>query len=269
MKRGAGPAREKNGSGGGATGGISSNNNAPKQIKKSVSFRSDVNGAFANAASSLPDPQDVVPQVKSDLAVLPVHNLLVLGGMFYFGLTNNVEGVMLKGYITSLPLEAIYNYMVITNLKKRSKHDNVPLLILSSILVSLVYAVPLFFIIILLGAPVYGYTTKTILLALHLSQLVIGPLACLYSLDFDRFKILFELEDIYYTIFSHSILSQALLTLGGCWLGVIPIPLDWDRPWQQWPITLLVGAYLGGVVGGLVTMAVRLYARSRTVDASG
>lgn len=31
----------------------------------------------------------------------------------------------------------------------------------------------------------------------------------------------------------------------GTWAGAIPIPLDWDRPWQQWPLTCV-----GGCVGG-------------------
>jgi len=36
--------------------------------------------------------------------------------------------------------------------------------------------------------------------------------------------------------------------LGG-WLGAVPIPLDWDREWQKWPVTILCGIYLGYVVG--------------------
>ena len=35
----------------------------------------------------------------------------------------------------------------------------------------------------------------------------------------------------------------------GAWLGAVPIPLDWDRDWQRWPITIVVGMWLGGIVG--------------------
>ena len=38
-------------------------------------------------------------------------------------------------------------------------------------------------------------------------------------------------------------------TLVGCWLGAIPIPLDWDRAWQKWPVTVVTGAYAGWAVG--------------------
>ena len=41
-------------------------------------------------------------------------------------------------------------------------------------------------------------------------------------------------------------------TLLGAWLGAVPIPLDWDRPWQEWPVTIVTGAYLGCVAGKYV-----------------
>jgi len=42
------------------------------------------------------------------------------------------------------------------------------------------------------------------------------------------------------------------MTLGACvgaWLGAIPIPLDWDRNWQRWPVTVVVGMYAGVAIG--------------------
>jgi GPI ethanolamine phosphate transferase 2/3 subunit F len=48
----------------------------------------------------------------------------------------------------------------------------------------------------------------------------------------------------------------------GAWLGAVPIPLDWDREWQKWPITILSGLYggyvLGKTIGGTVTYGMRL-----------
>lgn len=42
----------------------------------------------------------------------------------------------------------------------------------------------------------------------------------------------------------------------GAWCGAVPIPLDWDEPWQKWPVTILTGAYLGYVVGKFAGMYV-------------
>ncbi|KAJ5718974.1 hypothetical protein N7493_007429 [Penicillium malachiteum] len=50
-------------------------------------------------------------------------------------------------------------------------------------------------------------------------------------------------------------------TVLGAWFGAIPIPLDWDRPWQAFPITILAGAYMGYVVGTLVSRTPLLYGK--------
>lgn len=59
----------------------------------------------------------------------------------------------------------------------------------------------------------------------------------------------------------------------GAWCGVIPIGLDWDRPWQvralafvasilqlflpqAWPLTPAYGAIFGHVLGSLVAFSV-------------
>jgi phosphatidylinositol glycan class F len=42
------------------------------------------------------------------------------------------------------------------------------------------------------------------------------------------------------------------MSIGACvgaWVGAIPIPLDWDREWQKWPVTIIAGLYAGAVVG--------------------
>jgi phosphatidylinositol glycan class F len=41
-------------------------------------------------------------------------------------------------------------------------------------------------------------------------------------------------------------------TCVGAWLGAVPIPLDWDREWQKWPVTIVTGAYIGFAIGKLV-----------------
>ena len=39
----------------------------------------------------------------------------------------------------------------------------------------------------------------------------------------------------------------------GGWLGAVPIALDWDREWQKWPCTVVVGVVMGWAVGRLLT----------------
>jgi len=39
---------------------------------------------------------------------------------------------------------------------------------------------------------------------------------------------------------------------------VIPIGLDWDRPWQAYPLTPAAGASLGYMAGALLALGVNL-----------
>lgn len=38
----------------------------------------------------------------------------------------------------------------------------------------------------------------------------------------------------------------------GTWAGVIPLALDWDRPWQAYPLTPAFGMLVGYAIGGYV-----------------
>ncbi|KAK8678880.1 hypothetical protein V6N13_144358 [Hibiscus sabdariffa] len=44
----------------------------------------------------------------------------------------------------------------------------------------------------------------------------------------------------------------------GAWFGAWPMPLDWEHPWQDWPICVSYGAMAGYVVGmvGSIGLAV-------------
>jgi phosphatidylinositol glycan class F len=37
----------------------------------------------------------------------------------------------------------------------------------------------------------------------------------------------------------------------GAWVGAFPIPLDWDRPWQRWPVSCAAGAMVGALFANL------------------
>ena len=47
-------------------------------------------------------------------------------------------------------------------------------------------------------------------------------------------------------------LAGAMGTLGGVWLSCAAIPLDWDRPWQKWPIPAVFGAFFGYAAGVVI-----------------
>ncbi|XP_006303325.2 phosphatidylinositol-glycan biosynthesis class F protein isoform X1 [Capsella rubella] len=47
----------------------------------------------------------------------------------------------------------------------------------------------------------------------------------------------------------------------GGWFGAWPMPLDWERPWQEWPICVCYGAIGGYIVGQIFSLSLMLYVR--------
>lgn len=97
---------------------------------------------------------------------------------------------------------------------------------------------------VLFGAPLTTHQPHTLLLALHTSLLTTLPLIYVHGLDAQKWREIASLS-----VSVDGVFGAALGTLLGAWVGAVPIPLDWDREWQKWPVTIVTGAYVGCVVG--------------------
>lgn len=101
--------------------------------------------------------------------------------------------------------------------------------------------------LILFGAPITTHHEHTLLCAAHVSFLGVIPLVYVQGLAGATWKdivaLLQPIDEVY---------GSLIGTVLGAWLGAVPIPLDWDREWQKWPITIVTGAYIGFAVGKLV-----------------
>lgn len=129
--------------------------------------------------------------------------------------------------------------------------------VLATIL-SLLMSVLVFGLLILFGAPTSSFVYETFLCAVHISILSVQPLVFVYNLDSNIWK-----DIISANLPLNGVYGASVGTWVGAWLGAIPIPLDWDRPWQQWPITILVGSYLGTAVGTLIGALYRKFRKSK------
>lgn len=113
-----------------------------------------------------------------------------------------------------------------------------------SLILTILSAAPVFLAAILLGAPLTTHLPHTTLLTLHIAFLALFPLFYARPLSPRHW-----LEILSLTAPLDEVFGAAAGTLIGSWLGAIPIPLDWDRPWQAWPITVAVGAFIGWGIG--------------------
>ncbi|KAF3932227.1 hypothetical protein ABW20_dc0110455 [Dactylellina cionopaga] len=107
-----------------------------------------------------------------------------------------------------------------------------------------------FTMIVLLGAPITTHLKHTTLCAAHFSLLAGFPLIYSHHVQASKWKDMLSLR-----LPMDEVYGGALGVCLGAWFGAIPIPLDWDREWQKWPVTIIVGMYAGyaaGRLGGLV-----------------
>ena len=99
-------------------------------------------------------------------------------------------------------------------------------------------------LLILFGAPLTTHLPSTALLATHVSLLALPPLIYTRGVDSGIWR-----EIMGFWLPFDGVWGGTVGALVGCWVGAVPIPLDWGREWQAWPVTLVVGGYGGYVVG--------------------
>ncbi|KAH6683028.1 GPI biosynthesis protein Pig-F [Halenospora varia] len=97
---------------------------------------------------------------------------------------------------------------------------------------------------VLFGAPISTHIPHTLLSSAHLAFLAIYPLIYAHGSDGKKWR---EIASLYSPM--DEVFGGALGGFIGAWLGAVPIPLDWDREWQKWPVTIVSGVYAGYVVG--------------------
>jgi len=89
---------------------------------------------------------------------------------------------------------------------------------------------------------------RTLALSSVLASFSVLPFAVLFGPDPVLFRRMF-LEDQPKSDLEKRVYLVCVLMASGAWVGSLPMLLDWDRPWQQWPIPVYYGAIVGWVVG--------------------
>ncbi|XP_078261120.1 phosphatidylinositol-glycan biosynthesis class F protein [Rhinoraja longicauda] len=102
-------------------------------------------------------------------------------------------------------------------------------------------------IIVLYGAPLLVSFKETFLFAVLLSTFTTFRCLCVRGPNVQVWIRVFSKNGAL-SIWDTSLQITTISTLFGAWLGAFPIPLDWDRPWQVWPISCTLGATLGFTV---------------------
>ncbi|KAM6528654.1 Glycosylphosphatidylinositol (GPI) anchor assembly protein [Fusarium falciforme] len=113
-----------------------------------------------------------------------------------------------------------------------------------SLVLTLILTPVLHILFVLFGAPFLTHTSHTFLCAAHIAVLAIYPIFYVRGSDPVPLQAVVSVSAPFDQTF-----GGFVGTVVGAWLGAVPIPLDWDREWQKWPVTIVAGAYVGYFVG--------------------
>ncbi|XP_031261791.1 phosphatidylinositol-glycan biosynthesis class F protein-like [Pistacia vera] len=102
---------------------------------------------------------------------------------------------------------------------------------------------------IALGAPVgIQYMTNTFDYSLLMSLFTFVPAASVYGSLWEDWRRIFAHTKPNGSV-DYMICLPAHGAVIGAWFGAWPMPLDWERPWQEWPICVSYGAMAGYLIG--------------------
>ncbi|KAL9998444.1 putative GPI biosynthesis protein Pig-F [Helianthus debilis subsp. tardiflorus] len=106
---------------------------------------------------------------------------------------------------------------------------------------------------IALGAPVGSrYILRTLNWSLLMSAFTFAPAASVYGSSWVDWHRIFANTKLIESI-DYMICIPAYGAVIGAWFGAWPMPLDWERTWQEWPICVTYGAIIGYLVGLLAS----------------
>ncbi|KAK7291978.1 hypothetical protein RIF29_07568 [Crotalaria pallida] len=102
---------------------------------------------------------------------------------------------------------------------------------------------------IALGAPVtFQYLQKTVQWSLMMSLFTIVPASSVLGFSWTDWRRIFAQTKPNGSVEYLICLPAHGAVIGG-WFGAWPMPLDWEKPWQEWPISVSYGAIAGYLVG--------------------
>lgn len=107
-------------------------------------------------------------------------------------------------------------------------------------------------IVVLFGAPFLTHQEQNLMFALILSIFTILPV-CLHCGHEAGLSILLTLTNYDGNELFKKFVFNARLTFLGAWFGACVIPLDWEKPYQEWPIPCYFGAVFGYLVSNVVS----------------
>ena len=124
---------------------------------------------------------------------------------------------------------------------------------LNALMVYTLAIFPIYCIFVAFGAALFENKTETLVLSFYVSVVTVLPCTLSFRLNYRYFiskLLLFEL----YSREELDLVVQVYSVVICIWLSAFLTLLDWDRPWQKWPIPCLAGAWIGFNLSKIISL---------------
>lgn len=218
--------------------------------------------------------KDAQPHARSLLAnILPETLLLTLPAIYFVGPVFLMKTIPLiesplKTTWIYMCLNALLQSFVLCHLWKWSKGlDNIKETkfinsknwLKGSMSVIMCWLV-LHYVCILFGAPFFASIFETTTWAMLATTLFLVPGLCILGTDHHLYLRVI-IGGLYENQTERFMYFLSLCMAICSWISPIVIPLDWDRPWQKWPIPCIVGVVIGYSIGVFMSLIVTIRER--------
>ena len=191
------------------------------QVKKKVTFSDDNTMVRQTHRKKNVGHEHPPVYVRKNIMIIPWHLLVLLYWYLYVALDYPTDKLLYALIPTQL-LYLIFQFNQYTVYGNKIIKLNVPLVFIS-MGCTILLSIPALVLIILFGAPFLEKLKESLLLALHCCFLAYPAMYSVFNCDF---KV--------------GLWKKYFITIVvGAWLSCVVIPLDWDRPWQAWPVPAL------------------------------
>ncbi|KAI8322647.1 hypothetical protein GQ54DRAFT_297255 [Martensiomyces pterosporus] len=160
---------------------------------------------------------------------------------------------ILFGYYSILAFADIYCFRVPEGKRKSKTIGARAKQVVLAGLATLAAAAAISAVFVLFGAPALSQHSETFMGALNVALLGVTPAILTLKADLSAWrKALLSNEEK--TLPEKWASGFFWCTIVTSWIFAYFIPMDWDRPWQKWPIPIVGGAYLGNLIGLLYVL---------------
>ncbi|CBJ31716.1 conserved unknown protein [Ectocarpus siliculosus] len=109
---------------------------------------------------------------------------------------------------------------------------------------------------VVLGAPIFRRAPETAAFSLLMSSFTSLPVSVTSHRPLEAFAAF--LRGTRPALHELGAMVPAACCVLGAWLGAIPLCLDWEQPWQAWPLPMCAGGLLGFSLGCLLLLGYQI-----------